>query len=120
MSTNQKNIGLKLESPEARQLFKSFQEAAQARTTIQQHTAANSRKPKNGINPSVTLRDILKAANENPNARTIVPSKADSAELAKIAEACRWAEEEVDNIDSSDEDLLEKIEKIAERAVAMF
>lgn len=54
------------------------------------------------------MRDLCNAARKDPNARTIVPSEMDPAELAKIAENCRVAEEQLNDIDDSDMDALEK------------
>jgi hypothetical protein len=111
--------GLKFETPEARQLFKSFEEATQ---TITQRARSN-RKIQDGKKQGKrkdNMMNLLNAANENVNVRTIVPSKVDPAELEGIARGCLWAEEQLNDIDENDEDFLEKIERIAEDAVAMF
>ena len=113
--------GLKLESPEARQLFKSFEEAAQSLTAKQRQDAIwNAKRKEQRICHSIEMTNIVNAANEDANARTIVPSPVDPAELEGISRGCLWAEEQLNDIDENDEDFLEMIERIAEHAVSMF
>ena len=76
------------------------------------------RKKTSTVTINVEMRDLCNTARKDPNARTIVPSKMDPAELARIAEICRVAEEQLNDIDDSDIDALEKIERIAECAAS--
>lgn len=113
--------GLKLETPEARQLFKSFEEATNTLTQVQRISKIYCAKARESfVNLNDSLRDVLNGVKENANARTIVPSKVDPAELVSISNGCRWAVEQMQDIDENDVDFLEKIERIAERAVSMF
>ena len=113
--------GLKLETPEARQLFKSFEEAAQSLTAKERQDAIwSAKKKEQRICNSIEVMNIVNAANENANARTIVPSTVDPAELEGISRGCLWAEEQLNDIDENDEDFFEMIERIAEHAVSMF
>ena len=98
-----------------------FEEAAQSLTAKERQDAIwSAKKKEQRICNSIEVMNIVNAANENANARTIVPSTVDPAELEGISRGCLWAEEQLNDIDENDEDFLEMIERIAEHAVSMF
>jgi hypothetical protein len=111
--------GLKRDSPEACQLFKSFQEDANILITVTQYERMRTAKTVEANKKSVqdTIGALYNAVNDNPNACTIVPSEVNPAELARISENCRSAVEQANDVDDTDEDVLAKIQRIAKQHV---
>ena len=115
--------GLKFESAESRQLFKSFQNDAGIERTDQRYQK-EQRKKASESGDATALREMLDelctAVTNNPNGGLVKSSDIDPEELRRVSRILHAAQKQVKEIDESDANAMELIDRIAERAVSLF
>ena len=115
--------GLKIESEKSRQLFESFQNDAGIERRDLRYMKEYQKKASQSDDTTALkemLNELCIAVTNNPNGGLVKSSDIDPKEFRRVSGILQAAQKQVKEIDESDANAMELIDRITERAVSLF